>query len=69
LVGLSPGEMLAMIKFGADEIFSSKDSTITDEDIDLIIAKNKERSELENEKIKKNMQNLLDLKLDGGSQP
>jgi SWI/SNF-related matrix-associated actin-dependent regulator of chromatin subfamily A member 5 len=34
---LSHEEMLAMIRFGADEIFRSKDSTITDEEIDAII--------------------------------
>jgi hypothetical protein len=28
-----------MVRFGAEMVFSSKDSTITDEDIDRIIAK------------------------------
>ncbi len=29
-------ELLSMIKYGADTIFTSKDSTITDEDIDAV---------------------------------
>lgn len=29
-------ELLSMIKYGADQIFSSKDSSITDEDIDAV---------------------------------
>merc|ERR1712054_491939 len=31
-------ELLAMITFGADQIFNSTDSTITDEDIDILLA-------------------------------
>lgn len=31
-----------MVRFGAEMVFSSKDSTITDEDIDRIIAKGEE---------------------------
>ena len=32
-------EMLNMIRHGADKVFSSKDSTVTDDDIDTILAK------------------------------
>ncbi|KAK4388473.1 putative chromatin-remodeling complex ATPase chain [Sesamum angolense] len=39
-------ELLQMVRFGAEMVFSSKDSTITDEDIDRIIAK--ERRQLPN---------------------
>ncbi|KAF3952255.1 hypothetical protein CMV_022172 [Castanea mollissima] len=35
-------ELLQMLRFGAEMVFSSKDSTITDEDIDRIIAKGEE---------------------------
>ena len=34
---LSRNELLEAVRFGADKIFKSKDSSITDEDIDLII--------------------------------
>eukprot|EP01114_Cavostelium_apophysatum_P015131 TRINITY_DN4061_c0_g2_i1.p1 TRINITY_DN4061_c0_g2~~TRINITY_DN4061_c0_g2_i1.p1 ORF type:complete len:648 (-),score=235.27 TRINITY_DN4061_c0_g2_i1:56-1999(-) len=36
---LSQDDMLSIIKFGADQIFSSKNSSITDDDIDLILSK------------------------------
>nr|GMC90431.1 ISWI chromatin-remodeling complex ATPase CHR11 [Ipomoea batatas] len=35
-------ELLQMVRFGAEMVFSSKDRTITDEDIDRIIAKGEE---------------------------
>nr|GMD55402.1 ISWI chromatin-remodeling complex ATPase CHR11 [Ipomoea batatas] len=35
-------ELLQMVRFGAEMVFSSKDRTITDEDIDIIIAKGEE---------------------------
>ncbi|VAH14525.1 unnamed protein product [Triticum turgidum subsp. durum] len=35
-------ELLQMVRFGAEMVFSSKDSTITDEDIDRIIARGEE---------------------------
>ena len=34
---LSRDELLQAVQFGADKIFKTKDSSITDEDIDLII--------------------------------
>lgn len=61
---LTKDEMLSMIKFGADEIFSSKDSTITDDDIELILTKGEEKTNALNEKFKKNTQNLLNFSLD-----
>ena len=42
---MSKEEMVALIRYGADEIFRTKDSTITDEDIDLILSKGAERTE------------------------
>lgn len=45
-------EMLQMIRHGADAVFSSKDSMITDEDIDTILAKGAARTAEMNEKLK-----------------
>lgn len=59
--------MLSMIKFGADEIFKSKDSSITDEDIDLIISKGEKKTAELNEKFQKNVLNLGTFSLDGGN--
>ncbi|KAL6073870.1 ISWI chromatin-remodeling complex ATPase CHR11 [Balamuthia mandrillaris] len=56
---LDKEELLAMIRFGADKIFKSKGSTITDEDIDLIISKGAKRTESLNEKLSNNSQSLL----------
>ncbi|XP_015795972.1 chromatin-remodeling complex ATPase chain Iswi-like [Tetranychus urticae] len=42
---LAKEEMLGMIRHGADHIFASKDSDITDEDIDNILKKSEERTE------------------------
>lgn len=40
---LGKDEMLAMIRHGANEVFKSKDSEFTDDDIDTIIAKGEAR--------------------------
>jgi SWI/SNF-related matrix-associated actin-dependent regulator of chromatin subfamily A member 5 len=60
---LSKDEMLTIIKFGADEIFKSKESTISDEDIDAIIAKGQAKTKELDEKLSKNSENLLELVL------
>jgi hypothetical protein len=36
---LNKDEMLNMIRYGANQVFASKDSAITDEDIDTILMK------------------------------
>ena len=65
---LSSDELLAAVKFGADKIFKSKDSSITDEDIDLIINAGKNKTQELNEKLKAAEKgDLLDFKLDGSS--
>ncbi|RWS31994.1 SWI/SNF-related matrix-associated actin-dependent regulator of chromatin subfamily A member 5-like isoform X5 [Leptotrombidium deliense] len=51
---LGKEEMLGMIRHGADHIFASKDSEITDEDIDAIL----KRGEIKTEEIKKKMENM-----------
>lgn len=40
---LGKDEMLNMIRHGANHVFASKDSEITDEDIDVILAKGEEK--------------------------
>ena len=40
---LNKDEMLGMIRYGANHIFASKDSEITDEDIDEILQKGEEK--------------------------
>lgn len=42
---LNKDEMLNMIRHGANHVFASKDSEITDEDIDVILAKGEEKTE------------------------
>lgn len=37
--------MLTMIRHGADVIFASKDSQVTDEDIDEILTKSEKKTE------------------------
>ena len=49
---LSKDDLLATIRFGADKIFRSKESTLTDADIDLILEEGKKRTEAMNEKLK-----------------
>lgn len=65
---LSRDELLAAVRFGADKIFKSKDSSITDDDIDLILQVGKRKTEEMNEKLKAaDKGDLLDFKLDGSS--
>ncbi|XP_037087225.1 SWI/SNF-related matrix-associated actin-dependent regulator of chromatin subfamily A member 5-like [Pollicipes pollicipes] len=48
---LNKEEMLGMIRFGANHIFASKDSEITDEDIDEILRKGEAKTVEMNEKL------------------
>lgn len=43
---LGKEDMLDMIRHGADQVFASKDSTITDEDIDTILEKAEQKTEV-----------------------
>ena len=64
---LSRDELLEAVRFGADKIFKSKDSSITDDDIDLILDAGKRKTQELNEKLQKAEKgDLLDFKLDGG---
>ncbi|KAK7348209.1 hypothetical protein VNO80_22759 [Phaseolus coccineus] len=57
-------ELLQMVKFGAEMVFSSKDSTITDEDIDRIIAKGEEATAELDAKMKKFTEDAIKFKMD-----
>ncbi|KAL3909677.1 MAG: hypothetical protein SGILL_007994, partial [Bacillariaceae sp.] len=65
---LSGDELLAAVRFGADKIFKSKDSSITDEDIDLIINAGKQKTQELNDKLQAAEKgDLLDFTLTGDS--
>ena len=65
---LSRNELLEAVRFGADKIFKSKDSSITDEDIDLIINAGRRKTQELNDKFQAaDKGDLLDFKLDGNS--
>ncbi|KAG6553414.1 hypothetical protein Mapa_005149 [Marchantia paleacea] len=57
-------ELLQMVRFGAEKVFSSKDSTITDEDIDRIIAKGEEATAELDAKMKKFTEDAIKFKMD-----
>ena len=64
---LSSNELLAAVRFGADKIFKSKDSSITNDDIDMILDAGKRKTQELNEKLQNaDKGDLLDFKLDGG---
>ncbi|KAM7467073.1 hypothetical protein LguiB_014635 [Lonicera macranthoides] len=57
-------DLLQMVRFGAEMVFSSKDSTITDEDIDRIIAKGEEATAELDAKMKKFTEDAIKFKMD-----
>lgn len=65
---LSRDELLSAVRFGADKIFKSKDSSITDDDIDMILDVGEKKTQELNEKLQAaDKGDLLDFKLDGSS--
>lgn len=59
-------DLMQMVRFGADEILSSKGGTYTDQDIDALIAKGEERNAALQEKLKTDAQhNLANFTLSG----
>lgn len=58
-------ELLSMIKYGADQIFSSKNTTITDQDIDAILSRGEEKTQQLNDKIKQHSKKMMDFSSDG----
>lgn len=64
---VSKEEIMAAVRFGADTIFRSEESTITDEDIDVILARGAAKTKELAEKLQKaDKGDLLDFRLDGG---
>lgn len=61
-------ELLQMVRFGAEKVFSSKDSTITDEDIDRIIAKGEEATAELDAKMKKFTEDAIKFKMDDSTE-
>lgn len=57
-------ELLQMVRFGAEMVFSSGDSTITEEDIDRIIAKGEEATAELDAKMKKFTEDAIKFKMD-----
>lgn len=60
-------EIMAAVRFGADTVFRSEESTITDEDIDVILERGAAKTkELQQKLSKAEKGDLLDFRLDGG---
>ncbi|XP_024528171.1 ISWI chromatin-remodeling complex ATPase CHR11 [Selaginella moellendorffii] len=57
-------ELLQMVRFGAEMVFSANDSTITEEDIDRIIAKGEEATAELDAKMKKFTEDAIKFKMD-----
>ncbi|CAM9745440.1 unnamed protein product [Chrysoparadoxa australica] len=59
-------DLLAAMRFGADTVFRSKDTSITDEDIDAILARGEARTKEMDAKLEKAEKgDMLDFRLDG----
>lgn len=64
---VSKEEIMAAVRFGADTVFRSEESTITDDDIDVILERGKAKTKELAEKIQQAEKgDLLDFRLDGG---
>lgn len=64
---LSSQEIMAAVRFGADVVFRSEESTITDEDIDAILERGKNRTKELADKLQEAQKgDLLDFRMDGG---
>lgn len=64
---VSKEEIMAAVRFGADTVFRSEESTITDDDIEIILERGKAKTKELAEKIKKAEKgDLLDFRMDGG---
>ncbi len=64
---LSKEDVMAAVRFGADAVFRSEESTITDMDIDAILERGKAKTKELTDKIKKAEKgDMFDFRLDGG---
>lgn len=68
-IAISNDNLLEMVRYGAEMVFSSKDSTITDEDVDRIIARGEEATTNLDAKIKKYTEDAIKFKMDDGNTP
>ena len=62
---MNKDDLQNMVRYGAERIFSSLDSTITEEDVDSIIAKGEEATRSLTEKMQSFSNNALQFTLDG----
>eukprot|EP01006_Ploeotia_vitrea_P041475 TRINITY_DN66533_c7_g1_i3.p1 TRINITY_DN66533_c7_g1~~TRINITY_DN66533_c7_g1_i3.p1 ORF type:complete len:723 (+),score=404.39 TRINITY_DN66533_c7_g1_i3:198-2171(+) len=62
---LGKDDMTDMIRFGADKIFRSKDSTMTDEDIDVILQRGKNKTAELSAKLQEHTAGMMKLSFDG----
>ena len=65
---VSGDDMLAAIRFGADKVFRAEGSTVTDDDIDLILSQGEKRTEEMQAKLLQDVEkgDVLDFKFDQG---
>jgi SWI/SNF-related matrix-associated actin-dependent regulator of chromatin subfamily A member 5 len=60
-------EIMAAVRFGADSVFRSEESTITDEDIEIILERGAAKTKELAEKLKEaDKGDMLDFRMDGG---
>jgi SWI/SNF-related matrix-associated actin-dependent regulator of chromatin subfamily A member 5 len=59
-------DLLSMVRYGAEMVFSSEPSKITEEDIDAIIQKGERTTAELNEKLQNFSENAMKFTLDGG---
>ncbi|GBG25644.1 ISWI chromatin-remodeling complex ATPase CHR11 [Hondaea fermentalgiana] len=65
---LDKDELMTMVKFGAEAIFKTTGASVTDEDIDLILEKGRQKTEETKSKYQTDAQhNLLNFRLDDGA--
>ena len=64
MAAINKDELLQMVRFGAEMVFSLKDSTIIDEDIDKIIAKGEEATVELDAMMKKFIEDAIKFKMD-----
>lgn len=58
-------DLLSMVRYGAEKIFSSSDSDITEEDVDAIIAKGEEETKELNEKMREFSEKAMQFSMQG----
>lgn len=62
---VSKNELLDMIRYGADQVFQAKNSTITDEDIDIILSKGEAKTSEMEDRVKDRLSSIDTFSFDG----